>query len=491
MHEEEDDERIAQARLQMWQEGDLTYLLDENQLEMYAAIKDSKQKYFVVESARRLGKSYLLCILAIEQCIQKPNSRVLYAAPTTKDAIEIVAPLIEEICKDAPFPVRFDRQQSKFVFPGKAQLRLFGCDNKTKANRGRGAGAHLVLLDEAGFIPTLDYVLHSIVAPQTLTTKGRVVLASTPSDEPDHPFTALAEKAEARGYYLRKSIYDNPRLTASEIQQYIEDDAAILGMSVDEFKQSDVYKREHLAIRAIDTNLVVVPEWRGQFETVERPEFYDGYVSLDLGGVDPHGLLFGYWDYANQTLVIEDELLLRDGENTEEIVDRVKQKEAHLWGSTAWTGTLRAAQERAGVVFGLDQRHQPYLRVADSGGPKLELRVNGVSFLPTEKGEKWVHVNSVRVMLREGKIKISPVCKNLGRQLKQTMWQSVKTTTYRRKGGEHGDLVDCLVYMARSIRRTRDPRPVLFGVNTENAWLRKEPRSKASWLGWSDETPIK
>lgn len=488
---DEDDDLIRQAREQLWEEGDLSFLPDDNQLEMITAIRDSKQKYFVIECARRLGKSYLLCILAIEECLRKPNRRVLYAAPTTKDAIEIVAPLIEEICKDAPFPVRFDRQQSKFIFPGKSQLRLFGCDNKTKANRGRGSGAHLVLLDEAGFIPTLDYVLHSIVGPQTLTTKGRVVLASTPSDEPDHPFTTLAEKAESGGYYVRKTIYDNPRLTELEIKQYIEDDAAILGMSVDEFKQSDVYKREHLAIRAIDTNLVVIPEWRGRFETVPRPEFYDGYVALDLGGVDPHGVLFAYWDYSNQTLVVEDELLLRDGQNTQEIIDAVKAKEAFLWGTEKWDGTLKAAQEKAGVLFNKDEHAQPYLRVCDMGGPKLDLKIDGVWFMPTEKQNKWEAISQVRAMLNTGHIKISSSCKNLDRHLKTTMWQSEKTATYRRRNGEHGDLVDCLVYLVRNLRRARNPRPIGFGLPVENVWIRAVAKSKGTFLGWSDETKVK
>lgn len=484
-------EEIAAARAQCWHDGDLSFLLDDNQLEIYSAIHNNKNKYFVIECARRLGKSFLLCVMAIEQCLKHPNSRVLYAAPTTKDAQEIVAPLIEEICKTAPFNVKYDRQQSKFLFPGKSQLRLFGCDNKTKANRGRGSGAHLVVLDEAGFIPTLDYVLHSIVAPQTLTTRGRVVLASTPSDEPDHPFTALAEKAEASGWYVRKTIYDNPRLTEIEVNKYVEEDAAIMGMSVEEFKLSDVYKREHLAIRAIDTNLVVVPEWQGRFEAVARPEFYDAYVSLDLGGVDPHGVLFGYWDYATQTLVIEDELLLRDGEDTEVLCQRVKSKEGFLWGTNSWDGTLRAAQERAGLVHGLDSRAQPYLRVCDMGGPKLDLKIDGVWFLPTEKQDKWEVISQVRAMIRAGTIKILPACRNLDRHLKTTMWLNEKTQSYRRRAGEHGDLIDCLVYMVRNIRRTRNPKPILHGLDADNTWVRPPEKKPGGWLGWADETAIK
>jgi hypothetical protein len=459
----------------LWRVGDLSWLLDENQLEIKSAVETSASKYYVVECARRLGKSYLLVVLAIEAALKKPRQRILYAAPTTKDAQEIVAPLIEQICETAPFVVKYDKNQSKWVFPNGSQIRLFGCDNKTKANRGRGSGAHLVLLDEAGFIPTLDYVLHSIVAPQTLTTRGRVVLASTPSDEPDHPFTHLAQKAEEGGYYVRKTLHDNPRLTKEEIEKYIADDAALLGFTVEEFKESDVYKREFLALRAIDTNLVVLPEWDGRLEEVERPEFYDGYVAFDAGGVDPHALLFGYWDFEKQELVIEDELFLRDNENTEEIVAETKKKEAFLWGVDKWDGTLRALEKD--VLIPSVARKQPYIRVSDLGSSKLELRVDGMTFLPTAKTEKRAQVDSVRVMLRQKKIKIHPRCRNLARHIRTTMWLNEKQTTYRRtKDGQHGDLVDCLVYIVRNLRRTKNPRPETWGIPEENCWVRPKPK---------------
>jgi hypothetical protein len=469
------DIRLAQEEL--WAAGDLSWLLDENQLAMKASIEQSKNKYHVLECARRLGKSYLLCIIAVECALRSPRQRILYAAPTTKDAQEIVAPLLEQICDSAPFSIKYDKNQSKFIFPNGSQIRLFGCDNKTKANRGRGSGANLVLLDEAGFIPVLDYVLHSIVAPQTLTTRGRVILASTPSDEPDHPFTTLAAKAEEGAYYVRKTIHDNPRLSKEEIAKYIAEDAALLGFTVEEFKESDIYKREFLALRAIDTNLVVCPDWDGNHEEFPRPEFYDAYVAFDAGGVDPHGLLFGYFDFATQTLVIEDELLLRDGQNTEEIAHEVKRKEGYLWGVERWDGTLRALEKN--VLVPTPSPAQPYLRVSDMGSPKLDLVVDGVRFMPTAKTEKRAQIDAVRIMFRQKKIKIHPRCRNLARHVRTTMWLNERQQSYRRtKTGEHGDLLDCLVYMVRNLRKSKDPKPLNWDTRDagENTWVRPGPK---------------
>lgn len=467
------------ARAALWEAKDLDWLLDVNQQAMRADIVKANTRFYVVECARRLGKSFMLCVMAVEQAMH-PGSRVLYAAPTSKDAQEIVAPLLEQILYSAPFKVKYDKQQSKWKFPGGGQIRLFACDNKAKANRGRGASAHLVLIDEAGFIPILDYVLHSVVNPQTLTTRGRIILASTPSDEPDHPFTLIAQKAEEGGFYVRKTIHDNPRLTPEDIKEYIDRDAAILGYSAAEFMDTDIYKREFLALRAIDTNLIVIPDWNGRTAAPARPEFFDAYVAFDAGGIDPHGLLFSYWEHETQTLVIEDELLLRENETTEQIAAFVKKKEALLWGVDKWDGTLRGAERNRQSPT--QSRAQPYLRVCDLGSGKLQLTIDGVTFLPTSKNDKIKYVDDTRILFRQGKIIIKPNCKHLMRQLRTTMWMNERQNDYRRtKDGQHGDLIDCLVYTVRNIRRSRNPKPDNWGVHGDNLWI-KPKKEKASLL---------
>lgn len=477
------DNDLDIAKKALWEAGDLEWLLDDNQRAMRRDILGSKSKFYVVECARRLGKSYMLCVMAVEMAM-KSRTRVLYAAPTSKDAQEIVAPLLEQILESAPFKVKYDKQQSKWKFPGGGQIRLFACDNKTKANRGRGASAHLVLIDEAGFVPVLDYVLHSIVRPQTLTTRGRVILASTPSDEPEHPFTNIAQKAEEGGYYVRKTIHDNPRLTPEEIQEYVNQDAAVLGYSPEEYLETDVFKREFLALRAIDTNLVVIPDWDGTTADPERPEFFDAYVAFDAGGIDPHGLLFSYWNFEEQALVVQDELLLRENETTEQIAALVKQKEAELWGVDKWDGTLRGNEKD--VLVNSNSRAQPYLRVCDLGSGKLELRVDGVTFLPTSKTDKLAAIDKTRVLFRQKKIIIHPRCKHLMRQLRTTMWLNEKQTGYRRtRDGQHGDLIDCLVYTVRNLRRTRNPRPADWGrPSADNIWVRPKKEEAALLPSW-------
>ena len=40
-----------------------------------------------------------------------------------------------------------------------------------------------------------------------------------------------------------------------------------------------------------------------------KPPFFDGYVSMDLGAVDLTGILFAYYDFRANKIIIEDELI--------------------------------------------------------------------------------------------------------------------------------------------------------------------------------------
>ena len=484
------------ARAQCWRAGDLRWKLDANQKGLYDAFYGNARKRFVLECARRLGKSYLLCVLAMEACLRRPGARAVYGAPTIKEGLEIVVPILDELRLDAPPEVSPVWRNGQLEFPGGSRLVLFGCDDKRQANRGRGPGADWVGIDEAGFIDILSYVLHSVVNPQTLTTGGRVVLASTPSDVPDHDFTRIAEQAEADGNYAHREITDNPRLTPAQIADYVANDAADLGMTVDEYQRSDTYQREHLAKRVVDRTLVVMGEdWTLSREAalveVPRPQFWDAYEALDMGGVDPHAVLFGYWHFERSWLVIEDELLLREGQNTAQLAEAIREKEGALWGVSKWEGTLKALHEertdermlalmpdwlKAKVHASEAAPLQPYLRVCDNDIQiARDLSVlHGISYLPTEKTDKRWYVNEFRVLMRQGRVKIDPRCRNLDRHLRSTVWLNPHQADYKRKGGEHGDLLDCAVYMTRNLRQNRNPTPANYGVDLFTQHVRKQ-----------------
>ncbi len=439
-----------------------------------------------MEIARQWGKTRLLVTIACEAAAANPGARIVYGAPTLKHLQEFILPTFDAVIADAPPECRPTWNQSKghWEFPNGAYVHLFGADDKRKAARGRGPKAVLVIFDEAGFTPILAHVLDDIFKAQTLHSDGMTLLGSTPAEEPEHDFTRIAEIAEGNGNYARRTIYDNPLLTPQQIERFIADGARDKGLSVEDYVKTDTFRREYLAERVVNKLLVVVPEWeaaRGTaIEAIQRPEFFDGMGILDMGGNDPHAAVWGYYHFTGGFWVAaEDELLMRDGENTAQLAEAIKGKETSLYGEKGFDGTLRAftddadqklldaiPEHLAEVLARESKEHQPYIRWSDNDA--LVVRdlwtLHRLAFVPTAKDDKELQVNNLRVLISKGKLKIHPRCVHTDRHLRSTTWKDHKRRDYARKGGEHGDLVDCLVYGARNLDTQRNPTPKNWGV---------------------------
>ncbi len=65
-----------------WKIGDLYYKLKDHQIDLYNQITKGSNKKHVVNCSRRFGKSYTLCLIAIEHAL-KSKVHVRFAAPTS------------------------------------------------------------------------------------------------------------------------------------------------------------------------------------------------------------------------------------------------------------------------------------------------------------------------------------------------------------------------------------------------------------------------
>lgn len=465
------------AREELWRRGNLAYKLHADQRSVHYAIEERKATREVLEIARKWGKTTYLVVRAAMRCLAKPKVRVVFGAPTLKHLEEFILPVIGEVTEDAPPDLRprYNSQSGHWEFRNGSYVHLFGADDVETARRGRGPKAEEAIFDEAGFCPVLAYVVRDVFKPQLIYSRGPVILASTPSDEPEHDFTRIAEICEANGNYARRTIYDNPLLTRERIEQMIADDARDEGMTVEEYMASPTFRREYMAERIVDKTLSVMgDDWERmramRFVEVPRPKFFDGYGILDMGGVDPHAVLWGYWHFELAAFVAEEELLLRQGENTQLLAEGIKAKESGLWGTKSFDGTLRGLSdlEKANLPDWLRMdAHvgappQPYLRFCDNNTQVATdlAQLHGLAFVPTEKHEKRLAVNSFRVAVRTGGFYLNPRCRNTDRHLRQTTWANPKMLTYKRtNAGEHGDLLDCCVYGERNYAKHRNPTP--------------------------------
>jgi PBSX family phage terminase large subunit len=447
-----------QAIEKLWRLGNLEWKLRGIQRDMRSAIIDEPSKRTTLLVSRRSGKSFVLCTVGVETCIKTPNSIVKYVCPKQKMVKTIVKPIMRILLEDCPLDMRpeFMEAEKVYRFPNGSEIQFAGSDGGNIENL-RGGFAHLCLIDESGFVDDLNYVVLSVLSPTTKTVGGKIVLASTPSKEPDHEFmTDFVLPAEADDTLIKYTIYDNPMFN----QQIIDETIA-------EYPQGEKdpqFRREYLCESAIDSETMVIPEYTTELERdiireVGMPAYYDAYVAGDPAAIDLTVILFGYYDFFNGQLVIADELVLggeTDHITTQDIADGVRRKEKILF-SNKLTGEIQ----------------EPFLRVMDNNNLILLNDLwseHGLQFLPTAKDNKEAQINKVRMWLKQGKIVIHPQCKNLRYHLKMARWETTRAGNrkgfQRIKGNSdknlkpnHCDAVDALIYMVRNVDLNRNPYP--------------------------------
>lgn len=427
----------------LWRKSILHWKLDKNQIEMYKFSRETDHKIIVIGSSRQLGKSYFLTVLAVETCLRAPFQIVKFIAPKVKDIKRIISPLIREVTADAPKELRpsYKTNEHIFRFPNGSEIQLAGTDNG-HAESIRGNKAHLCIIDEAGFCDDLNYIVNSILIPTTTTTNGKIVMASTPSKTADHDFMGFMKEAELEERFIKRTIYDNPRITEEQIDGL----AKALGG-----KDSVDFKREYLVEMITSEEDAVVPEFNKELQkrvvaVHPRPPFYDSYLSMDIGGQDLTVVLFAYYDFLKASIIVEDELVFnRQKMLSDTIATDVKAKEHSLWVNKS-TGEAKP----------------PYMRIADNNNIIL---LNDLAskhqliFTPTLKDDKEAALNNMRLLLKSGRVIIDPKCKTLISHLEAAIWNKAKTKYARSADKGHFDAIDALVYLCRNINFMKNPYP--------------------------------
>jgi len=432
-------EEVIAARKQLWAKGLLRWKLDETQQDIYDKFYQFKGRKFVLNCSRRLGKSYLLCVLALEHALRSPDSQIKYAAPTQRQVKRVIAPLFRQILKDCPEDLKpqWFAQEQIWEFPNGSTIAIAGMD-AGRSDSLRGTDAHFACVDEAGFSSSnnVQEMVSEVLLPMCLLTNAKIVIASTPPKTPRSAFEMYYKEAAKDGGAVHKTIFDNPRIPSSIIKEFIKESGG---------ENTTVWKREYLAEFIVDEEIVVVPEFTPELQKevvveVERPTHFDAYTSMDVGMTDATGILFFYWDFLKARVVVEDEVLLHGAKEvrTDIIANSVIDKETKCWAGK-----------------------KPYYRVSDIEPILLnDLETNHqIKFVRADKDSKEAAVNELRLMVKNKQIYINPRCKNLIAQLESCVWNNAHDSFDRIDGYYHFDLVDALIYGIRAIRRQRNPYP--------------------------------
>jgi hypothetical protein len=261
----------------------------------------------------------------------------------------------------------------------------------------------LIILDEVGFTSNLDYIYKSVIIPATThRPDAKIILISTPPSTPAHAFLDYAQRAEVEGGYAMFTIYDNPMIDEATIERLKKESGG---------EHTTTFRREYLCEFITDTDLAIIPEWHDNcIQDIPRDEYYSyyhKYVGMDLGVKDFTALIFGYYDFKQAKLIIEDEFKMHGPTmNTEKLVAEIKAKELELW-----------------------ETQVPFRRISDNNNLHLLQDfsyLHNLVFTATNKDTLEAMINEVRIMVAAGQIIIHPRCKQLIGCLKYGVWTMKK-----------------------------------------------------------------
>lgn len=461
---------LAEINYQAWRLGVAeSRLLDRNQQEWVRLFWSGEPIPAVWNIGRQVGKTYAAILMAFAFACRTRGAIIRYCARTKDSAIAIVEPTMRQIIPTMPpefRPVK-GRNEFEWVFPHTdSSFVVFGTDAQS-FSRGRGPRTHLQLFDEYAFFQNLEDV-EAALLPSLQTTGGRVLYLSSPPESLGHPAATRIRSAAAAGRLSQGTFWDNPRVNHEKI---IASEMSRLGLTREQLLKSSQFRREYLAELVAEENKAALPAWTQEraatlVQEFTKPKHFDAYEALDLGfAPDPSAALFAYFDFASQTVFVVDEVEVR-GEGVKALAEAFKAKEAELWGANKWDGTLLSLAEESDLPAYLQNRlhrlapSQPFSRVGDHNLIVLSelASVHGVAISPARKDDKHLAVDAVNELIIQGRLKVHPRCARLITQMFTTVWNNSRTQ-WERTAQDHGDLVDCLIYLCRSIRWHKDARP--------------------------------
>lgn len=393
---------------------------------------------YVLNCSRRFGKTFTLLVLADAFCRKNPGCHVRFAAPSKTQLKLIIHPSMTKILETCPPHIapRWRTGDSLYQYPNGSQLHLAGCDDSESMEALRGTESHLNIVTEGGSIARLEYLLSDILIPQTLTTKGKTFVDSTPPPDPNHHFNILVDEAKKVRNYSEYTIDDNTSIDQATKEVFIKEAGG---------RNSPTCQREYFCKRVRDEKNAIIPEFDASrhakdFEIPKNFESLDRYIAMDLGLVDKTVVLYGYYDFLEGILKIQSESVLQGRDmKSSNLGDEIKKKREGLWGDL-----------------------KSYREVADNNELRTLNDINaayGFNFVPVKKETLTGMVNRVRNLFGDDRIQISYDCVELLGCLESGVWDKRRRSFATHSVWGHFDALAALVYLVLNLDESRNPLP--------------------------------
>lgn len=419
-----------------WRRGDLEWLLHDSQLLIHQSIEalPPGTKEAVLLCCRRFGKSYYGCIRALMRCLrwQKQRRVVRIVGPDIKQTVMIVDYNMAKITEDLPRLglrglVEYVKADKMFKV-GKSGIFLGGFDSQEDSLRGGEADE--ILVEETGSSDPdqYNYQMKSVLKPQLLKTRGRMIHLTTLPRLPDHPFvndTIPASKlANAFHSY---TIYEDPLATPDIIAEAIKDCGG---------EDTIEFKREYLNVETRDPALVCIPAFNRKLHVVPftLPDFARWTTVSDWGGVkDKTASLMMTYDFLRDIDLIWDEDVHDPNTPSGAIVEAIRGLEAK------WKATITPEQHVADVP----------------GQTAVDLRAeHGYELTSPQKSDWQASINYLNARVAQGKLLIHPRCKFTAMSFESGTLNKQRKDFNRTLALGHCDAIAAAMYGVRCLDRT-------------------------------------
>jgi len=435
--------------------GDIaSWYLRSSQYKLYDMLVEKLD--VVTNCHRRYGKDSVVLTYCSEEAIKHKGLIIRYGAPTIKQAYEISEFIMTKIYKyDPPSRPAYRDKGGYWEWSNGSKMYLFGGKDRVEVEKGRGVEAHIIVLSEFGFFKYRpDYLITDVLGPQLDTTGGQLIIVSTVPEDITHVYIDHLKHATKDKrifeWTIRESLRSGSR-TVKQLKKIIKRCGGI---------KSDSFQREYLCKLIPSQGRLIIPEAQNEELWVgsqKRPEYYDGYEVADLGLRDHTSVDFGYLDFKQARLIIEDELWF-NYKSTKEVVNRWRAKSKEV----KYDKPRRIADNEQQQLTDMSRDHNWQV----SPVIKRKNQQTGQNFLDSI-------INGLRIGIGDGKVLIDKdKCPNLYAQLKYGIWNERRTDFERSKEMGHWDAGMSLCYMFDNINWGKNPFPVLpVGVSLETHYI--------------------
>lgn len=434
---------------------DLFGRLKTIQQTMYESFLLAPSRKFVIHCSRRIGKTYLLCILAITFALSKSNAQIRYASVTQKAVRKMIHPIFKSIFATYKPELRpkWNGQEGAYIFKNGSMIHVAGVNGGHEDDL-RGTDADLAIVDEAAFVDNLTYLTESVLMPQLINTGGKLIMASSSPLSPAHEFSSYIQEAKLEGFYAAYDIHESG-YSKDLIAEFCKEAGG---------QHSDTWRREYLNELIIDSSLAIIPEFNDSYvqdtPRTDTFKFYHKYEAMDLGVRDFTAVLFGYYDFKRAALIVEDEFVINGPDmTTDKLALEIQAKELNL------------------------QYPELYRRISDNNNLLLlqDLgSLHNLHFQATNKDTLAAMVNEVRMWVKSGRVIINPKCKQLIGCLKYGLWNKNRDDFARTKVYGHFDALASLIYLIRNIDQSSNPIPIHYGYSAGNTHIDQQETDKVS-----------